>query len=57
MKLIPLIILFTQINTTPEECTKDAHMAVDNIFDIVQSFEKDPIHPDPQPMKDLLGSV
>ena len=40
-----------------EVCTKDAKVMVDDIFSIVETFEKDPLNPDAQPIKDLLASL
>ena len=57
MKLALFLFMMTQFNSSSEVCTTDAHKVVDDVFDIVQSFEKDPLHPDPVPMKEILGTV
>ena len=40
-----------------EVCTRDAKVMVDDIFNIIETFEKDPMNPDAQPIKDLLASL
>lgn len=57
MKVFLFLMTIAQIQSSPEVCTTDFQNIVDDIFSIVESFEKDYWHPDPVPMKGLLASL
>ena len=57
MKVIFLEIVFASIQSSHEVCTSEAHHVDDDIFNLVVSFEKDLLHPDTAPMKELLSTL
>ena len=38
-------------------CTHDYHQIIDDVFDIIESFEKDPFHPDTHPIKAIFSNL
>ena len=57
MKLTIAFLLIASTIQDYKVCTADFHAVVDDIFDLIQTFEKDPFHPDSQPMKHFLESL
>ena len=40
-----------------KKCTEEANGVVDALFKVIETFENDPLHPESQPVKDLLAAL
>ena len=57
-KFITIFLITLSITSTNwEVCTEDVKEMVDQVFDIVESFENSPLNPDAAVLKSLLGGI
>ena len=57
-KFITIFLITLSITSTNwEVCTEDVKEMVDQVFDIVESFENSPLNPDAAVLKALLGGI
>lgn len=57
-KFLTILLIAVTIKTSDiEVCTEDAKEMVDQVFNIIQTFEENPLNPKAQVLKDFLGGL